>query len=63
MTKVVFRNLSISISRCNMILAASSSDMNAYKLTHQLKQVIERSGKTGKRSCLSARKREEDSKT
>lgn len=45
-----------------MILAASSSDMNAYKLTHQLTQAIERSGKAGKRSCLNARKRGEGSK-
>ena len=46
-----------------MILAASSSDMNAlYKLTHQLTQAIERSGKAWKRSCLNARKRGEGSK-
>lgn len=35
-----------------MILAASSSDMNAYKLTHQLKQVIERSGKNWEKKLL-----------
>jgi len=46
-----------------MILAASSSDMNASKLTHQLMQAIERSGKAGKRSYLNVRKREEGSKT
>ena len=35
-----------------MILVAFSSDMNTYKLTHQLVQPIERSGNAGKRIYL-----------
>lgn len=55
MTKDVFRNWSILISRCNTILAASSSDecLEAYVPAYACDRTF------GKRNCLNARKREE----